>query len=67
MKYLVTIVAEENRMDIAGIFDTQEKADKAMALASDMMKERGRDDYAIYIIPCEENRFAWNGTQTIIQ
>jgi hypothetical protein len=57
--YLVTVMHGESHTDIAGIFDTEEKANEAMGKISSWMTNHECDDYAIYIIPCEVNHLAF--------
>ena len=60
MMYLVTVIREqETGVEVAGIFDTEEKANEAKKKIRKWMHDNECDDYVIYVISCEVNRLAW--------
>lgn len=62
MKYLVTAIRdceESNGVEIAGIFDTEQRAYEAKARVSEWMEKEGFDNWTVFVSPYEMNRLAW--------
>lgn len=63
MMYLVSVVRDidENNVgiEVAGIFDTEEKANEAKKKIRKWMIDNEYEDYVIYVTACEVNRLGW--------
>ena len=63
MMYIVAAIREldenENGVEIAGVFDTPEKAFKAREKVVDWMVENEYDNYEVFIHPTNANHLAW--------
>jgi hypothetical protein len=52
-------IYEETGVEVAGIFDTEEKAYEAKARVEKWMKDNDWDDCAVFVNHMETNRIAW--------
>lgn len=62
MMYMVTAIRdtyETNGVEVAGIFDTEEKAYEAKAKVVEWMEENEYEDYEVFVSPMSVNRIAW--------
>ena len=63
MMYLVTairdIYSEGKGVEVAGIFDTEEKAYSAKAAVEKWMQDDEYEDYEIFVSPIEVNYLSW--------
>jgi hypothetical protein len=63
MMYMVTAVRDiydtEYGVEVAGIFDTEEKAFKAKAKVVEWMEENEYEDYEVFVSPMDVNRIEW--------
>lgn len=62
MMYMVTAIRdiyETNGVEIAGIFDTEEKAYEAKAKVVAWMEEEEYEDYEVFVTPMDVNRIKW--------
>ena len=60
--YIVTAIMDTydaNGVEIAGIFDTEEKAIKAKARVEKWMEEEECEDYEVFIGTLEINKLDW--------
>lgn len=63
MMYMVTAKRhyyDFEGVEIAGIFDTEEKANKAKEMVEKWMAEECLYNSKVYIQPCELNRLNWH-------
>ena len=62
MMYIVTAIREiddTTNVEVAGIFDTPEKAFEARTKVADWMEENEYDNYEVFIQPTKVNHLAW--------
>ena len=63
MKYLVTaikdIYEETLGVEVAGVFDAEEKAYEAKAKVTEWLKAEGYEDFKVFVSPYEMNRLMW--------
>lgn len=62
MMYMVTAIRdtyEANGVEVAGIFDTIEKAYKAKAKVEEWMEDNAYEDYEVFVSPMDTNRIEW--------
>lgn len=63
MMYMVTAIRDvydaECGVEVAGIFDTEEKALKAAAKVEEWMEEEECEDYEVFISLKETNHLEW--------
>ena len=62
MMYMVTAKRhyyDFEGVEVAGIFDTEEKANKAKEKVEKWMEEMECVNSKVYVYPCEVNRLAW--------
>lgn len=62
MMYMVTAIRntdETNGVEVAGIFDTEEKAYEARAKVAEWMEENEYENYEVFVSPMSVNRIAW--------
>ena len=62
MMYMVTAIRntdETNGVEVAGIFDTEEKAYEARAKVAKWMEENEYENYEVFVSPMSVNRIAW--------
>lgn len=61
--YVVTVVKEiydeGAGVELAGIFDTEEKAMKAKAEVTEWLENEGYEDFEVFALFCEPNKLAW--------
>lgn len=61
--YLVTAVKDiyedNNGVEVAGIFDSEEKAQKAKKKVEDWLAEHEFEDSAVFALPCDINKIKW--------
>lgn len=63
MMYMVTAKRhyyDFEGVEITGIFDTEEKANKAKEKVEKWMEEEGYMNSKVYIQPCEPNHLNWH-------
>ena len=62
MMYMVTAIkdtCEANGVEVAGIFDTEEKAYEAKQKVEAWMEENEYEDYEVFVNPMDVNRIEW--------
>lgn len=62
MMYIVTAIRdtyETNNVEVAGIFDTAEKAYEAREKVVEWMEENEYKDYEVFVSPITVNNIAW--------
>lgn len=62
MMYIVTAIREiddTTNVEVAGIFDTPEKAFEARTKVTEWMEENEYDNYEVFIQPTKVNHLAW--------
>ena len=63
MRYLVTAIRDiysgETGVEVAGIFDTEEKAYDAKVKVENWMQDNEYVDYKIFVSPIEANYLRW--------
>ena len=62
MMYMVTAIMdtyEANGVEVAGIFDTEEKAYVAKAKVVKWMEDNECEDYEVFVSPMDVNRIEW--------
>ena len=63
MKYLVTVIKdiyeETIGVEVAGVFDTEEKAYEAKVKVAEWLKAEGFEDFKVFVSPYEMNRLTW--------
>lgn len=62
MMYMVTAKRhyyDFEGVEVAGVFDTEEKANEAKDKVEQWMKEEGYGNSIVYICPCEMNWLKW--------
>lgn len=62
MMYMVTAIRdihEANGVEVAGIFDTEEKAYEAKAKVVEWMEENKYEDYEVFVNPIGVNHIGW--------
>lgn len=62
MMYIVTAKRhyyDFEGVEVAGIFDTEEKANEAKEKVEKWMEEMEYMNSKVYVYPCEVNRLAW--------
>lgn len=61
--YVVTVVKEVYDegagVELAGIFDTEEKAMKAKAEVTEWLENEGYEDFEVFALLCEPNKLKW--------
>lgn len=67
MMYVVTAVKDvyetDGGVEVAGVFDTEEKAEEAKASVRQYLFEEGFYDCKVFILPCEVNYLTWYGLE----
>ena len=70
MMYIVTAVKDiyetDGGVEVAGIFDTEEKAEQAKDSARKYLYEEGWYDCKVFIYPCEVNHLKWYSMEKYI-
>ena len=62
MMYIVTAIREideTTNVEVAGVFDTPEKASEAREKVAEWMEQNGYDNYEVFIQPTKVNHLAW--------
>ena len=62
MMYIVTAIRdvdETNNVEVAGVFDTPEKAYEAMEIVREWMENNEYDNYEVFVHPTKINYLAW--------
>ena len=63
MMYVVTATKDvyetDGGVEVAGVFDTEEKAEEATASVRQYLFEEGFYDCEVFILPCEVNYLKW--------
>lgn len=61
MMYIVTVIkdVESNGVEIAGIFDTKEKADEVASRVSVWLEENEFEDFEVFAEAYKVNSFNW--------
>lgn len=62
MMYIVTAIRETDdatNVEVAGIFDTPEKAFEAREKVAEWMEQNEYDNYEVFIQPTKVNHLAW--------
>lgn len=61
MMYIVTVIKdiESDGVEIAGIFDTKEKADEVASRVIVWLEENEFEDYEVFAEPYKVNSFNW--------
>lgn len=62
MMYMVTAIRdtyEAYGVEVAGIFDTEEKAYEAKAKVVEWMEDNDYEDYEVFVSPMDINRIEW--------
>lgn len=71
MLYIVNAIRDcdinETGVEVAGIFDTREKASMAKRMVEDWMEENEYDNYEVFIYPTNVNHLAWYDIETDIK
>ena len=60
--YIVTAIREiydTTNVEVAGIFDTEEKAYEAKEKVVEWMEENEYEDYEVFVSPTKVNHLAW--------
>ena len=62
MMYIVTAIREiddTTNVEVAGIFDTSEKAYEAQRIVSDWMEQNEYNNYEVFVQPTNVNHISW--------